>query len=229
MNSALQQLFMMPELQDVTADTADSARTKGGDGVEPMQVFEIKESEDPALSRHLLEKVQHTFIHLAEGSKGRCFDPRTLVEACACLKLEFNVWQQNDVSEFLTKLLDRLEASLKKWAPTSFHYLDHTFGPKQTRQKICKECGLKTNKEEKMINTDCQIRGKSDIHETLAATTEADGIQLALSQLFFTRAALLVQPVWGNEKLNSILESREWMLLLFHRKRLLISCRSTQP
>ncbi|KAL7573772.1 hypothetical protein ACA910_007801 [Epithemia clementina (nom. ined.)] len=143
-------------------------------GEEPMQVGEIKESEDEASSRRLLEEVQRTFIYLAEGSKGRCFDPRALVEACACLKLEFDVWQQNDASEFVTKLLDRLEISLKKWAPDSFKYLDHTFGLKQTRQKICKECGLKTNKEEKLINIDCQIRGKTDIHEALAAMTEAD-------------------------------------------------------
>lgn len=104
---------------------------------------DIKETEDEASSRHLMEEVQRTFIHLEEGSRGRCFDPRALVEACACLKLEFDVWQQNDASEFSTKLLDRLETSLKRWAPDHFQYLDHTFGLKQTKQKICKECGLK--------------------------------------------------------------------------------------
>jgi Ubiquitin carboxyl-terminal hydrolase len=104
---------------------------------------EIKESEDEMSSRHLMEEVQRTFIHLDEGSRGRCFDPRALVEACACLKLEFDVWQQNDASEFTTKLLDRLEIALKKWAPSHFQYMDHTFGLKTTKQKICKECGLK--------------------------------------------------------------------------------------
>lgn len=103
----------------------------------------IKESEDELSSRHLLEEVQRTFIHLDEGSRGRCFDPRALVEACACLKLEFDVWQQNDASEFATKLLDRLEIALKRWAPGHFQYMDHTFGLKTTKQKICKECGLK--------------------------------------------------------------------------------------
>lgn len=106
---------------------------------------EIKETEDEASSRHLMEEVQRTFIHLEEGSRGRCFDPRALVEACACLKLEFDVWQQNDASEFSTKLLDRLETSLKKWAPDNFRYLDHTFAIKVTKQKICKECGLKVS------------------------------------------------------------------------------------
>ena len=104
---------------------------------------DVEETEHEAASRHLMEEVQRTFIHLEEGSRGRCFDPRALVEACACLKLEFDVWQQNDASEFATKLLDRLETSLKRWAPDHFKYLDHTFGLKQTKQKICKECGLK--------------------------------------------------------------------------------------
>lgn len=104
-----------------------------------------KETEDEISSRHLLEEVQRTFIHLDEGSRGRCFDPRALVEACACLKLEFDVWQQNDASEFAMKLLDRMEIALKKWAPEHFRYLDHTFGLKQTKQKVCKECGLKVS------------------------------------------------------------------------------------
>jgi len=134
----------------------------------------IQELEDESWSRHLLEEVQRTFIHLKEGSKGRCFDPRALVEASACLKLEFDVWQQNDASEFSTKLLDRLEISLKKWAPKHFRYMDHTFGLKQTKQKICKECGLETNREEKLLNINCQIRGMSDIHEALDAVTEVE-------------------------------------------------------
>jgi hypothetical protein len=107
---------------------------------------EVKETEDEANSRHLMEEVQRTFVHLEEGSRGRCYDPRALVEACACLKLEFDVWQQNDASEFATKLLDRLEISLKKWAPEHFYYMYHTFGLKQTKQKICRECGLKVRR-----------------------------------------------------------------------------------
>ena len=134
----------------------------------------LQETEDERASRRLLEEVQRTFIHLDEGSRGRHFDPRALVEACACLKLEFDVWQQNDASEFTTKLLDRLEISLKKWAPSHFQYLDHTFGIQQTKQKICRECGLKTNREEKLLNIDCQIRGKADIHEALATFTETE-------------------------------------------------------
>jgi ubiquitin carboxyl-terminal hydrolase 9/24 len=105
---------------------------------------ELKETEDEASSRKLLEEVQRTFVNLDEA-RGRCYDPRALVEASHCLKLEFDVWQQNDAAEFATKLLDRLEISLKKWSPSHFKYLTHKFGLKTTKQKICKECGLKVS------------------------------------------------------------------------------------
>eukprot|EP00934_Nitzschia_sp_Nitz4_P006718 Nitzschia sp. Nitz4//scaffold30_size153850//93671//103110//NITZ4_002785-RA/size153850-augustus-gene-0.62-mRNA-1//1//CDS//3329547285//6708//frame0 len=170
---------------EVSGPTDDSMVTSD-DPTGAASSSEVSETEDEAASRHLMEEVQRTFIHLDEGSRGRCFDPRALVEACACLKLEFDVWQQNDASEFATKLLDRLETSLKRWAPSTFRYLDHTFGLKQTKQKICKECGLKSNREEKLLNVDCQIRGKSDIHEALGSMTEVE-IMEGNNQVFCDR------------------------------------------
>ena len=156
------------------------------------------ETEDEASSRKLLEEVQRTFVNLDE-TKGRCYDPRGLVEASHCLKLEFDVWQQNDASEFAMKLLDRLETSLKKWSPEHCRYVSRTFGMKQTAQKVCKECGMKvsyikrvlrvafvrylhahlmhyhsaqTNREEDHMNIICEIRNKASIHEAMAAMCE---------------------------------------------------------
>lgn len=102
-----------------------------------------EESDEEATFRRLLEEVQRTFVHLDKGSRGRVFDPKSLVEASSCLKLEFDIWQQNDASEFAMKLLDKLEIPLKKWSPNAFKFLEHTFRLKQTKQKLCKECGLK--------------------------------------------------------------------------------------
>ena len=130
---------------EVLASNEVNEKERIGAALQDNSDEEIKETEDESSSRHLMEEVQRTFIHLEEGSRGRCFDPRSLVEACACLKLEFDVWQQNDASEFSTKLLDRLETSLKRWAPDNFNYLDHTFGIKLTKLKICKECGLRVS------------------------------------------------------------------------------------
>ncbi len=67
----------------------------------------------------LLEEVQRTFVNLGEA-RGRCFDPRALVEASHSLKLEFDAWQQNDASEFAMKLLDRLEKFFKGMVPFAF-------------------------------------------------------------------------------------------------------------
>lgn len=135
---------------------------------------DLKETEDEISFRRLLEEVQRTFVHLDKGSRGRAFDPRSLVEASGCLKLEFDIWQQNDASEFAMKLLDKLEIPLKRWSPDHFRYLENTFRLKQTKQKVCKECGLVTNREENLMNIDCQIRGKSDIHEALATMCEVE-------------------------------------------------------
>ena len=126
----------------VTAGSLQESRTLSKSQEE---LVEVKESPDEATSRKLLEEVQRTFVNLDEA-RGRCFDPRALVEASHCLKLEFDVWQQNDASEFAMKMLDRLEISLKKWSPLHFKYLAHTFGMKKTTQKICRECGLKVRK-----------------------------------------------------------------------------------
>lgn len=135
---------------------------------------DFEESEDETAYRRLLEEVQRTFVHLEGSSRGRVFDPRSLVESSACLKLEFDIWQQNDASEFAMKLLDKLEVPLKRWSPREFRFLENTFRLKQTKQKICKECGLKTNREENLMNIDCQIRGITDIHEALSTFCEVE-------------------------------------------------------
>jgi len=136
----------------------------------------FEETDEQASSRRLLEELQQTFVYL-ENSEKRCFDPRGLVEASCCLNLEFNVWQQNDASEYTMKLFDRLEIVLKKWAPKHFDFFTHTFGLKQTNQKICKECGLKTNREENLMSIDCQIRNKTDIHDSLATFCEIETME----------------------------------------------------
>jgi len=158
---------------EIVGKETESGENSGEGARSKKQNIEIEESNDESSARRLFEEVQRTFIHL-EGSRGRCFDPRALVEACACLKLEFDVWQQNDASEFAMKLLDRMEIALKRWAPSHFRQLEHTFGLKQTKQKVCKECGLKTNREENLMSIDCQIRGKLDIHDALETMCEVE-------------------------------------------------------
>eukprot|EP00957_Ditylum_brightwellii_P035906 2721146-Ditylum_brightwellii.AAC.1 len=72
----------------------------------------IEETADEASSPCILEEFQHTCVHLDECARGHCFDPHVLVGASGCLKLEFDVWQQNEASEFTMKLLDCTRRSL---------------------------------------------------------------------------------------------------------------------
>jgi len=146
----------------------------GGDNDVNLEFLDIEETVEQGEYRRLLQEFQRTLVHLDEGSRGRVFDPRSLVEASSCLKLEFDIWQQNDASEFAMKLLDKLEVPLKRWSPNEFKFLEHTFRLKQTKQKLCKECGLKTNREENLMNIDCQIRGNSNIHEALSTMCEVE-------------------------------------------------------
>jgi len=92
-----------------------------------VMLKEQEESDEQACARRLLEEIQRSFVHLEEGARGRRFDPRSLVEASGCLKLEFDVWQQNDASEYAMKLLDRLEVPLKRYAPRHFKYLQYVW------------------------------------------------------------------------------------------------------
>ena len=128
-------------------EIVDSSKSQQSGKPEETTAADFKETEDEMAYRRLLEEVQRTFVHLDEGSRGRVFDPRSLVEASGCLKLEFDIWQQNDASEFAMKLLDKLEVPLKKWSPNQFKFLEHTFRLKQTKQKLCKECGLKVRRK----------------------------------------------------------------------------------
>eukprot|EP00957_Ditylum_brightwellii_P086926 6616136-Ditylum_brightwellii.AAC.1 len=74
--------------------------------------YGIEETANEASSHHLLEEVQHTFVHLDGCTRGRCFDLHMLIKANGCLKLEFGVWQQNNASEFAMKLLDYTRRSM---------------------------------------------------------------------------------------------------------------------
>eukprot|EP00814_Leptocylindrus_danicus_P009486 CAMPEP_0116046932 /NCGR_PEP_ID=MMETSP0321-20121206/28569_1 /TAXON_ID=163516 /ORGANISM="Leptocylindrus danicus var. danicus, Strain B650" /LENGTH=3883 /DNA_ID=CAMNT_0003528673 /DNA_START=195 /DNA_END=11846 /DNA_ORIENTATION=+ len=158
------------EILDASVLAAASSATNS---IMPAASITLPESDDQMAARKLLHELQRTFVYL-DNQQGRCFDPRQLVEASTCLKLEFDVWQQNDASEYATKLFDRLEVPLKQWCPEYAEHLVNTFGIKQTKQKICKECGLKTNREETLMNIDLQIKNKSNIHESLSTFCEVD-------------------------------------------------------
>jgi ubiquitin C-terminal hydrolase len=69
---------------------------------------ERPEKVDPVPHGDLLRQMQRTFRFMVD-SELQSFDPIQLVDACRDLGLHFKVTSQNDSSEFLDKLLERLE------------------------------------------------------------------------------------------------------------------------
>ena len=69
---------------------------------------ERPEKVDPVPHGDLLRQMQRTFRFMVD-SELQAFDPIQLVDACRDLGLHFRVTSQNDSSEFLDKLLERLE------------------------------------------------------------------------------------------------------------------------
>lgn len=69
----------------------------------------LSEEEGRAM---VMRQVKRTFRYLLDSVR-KYHDPKPLVDACHSLKLEFNVFQQNDAAEFADKLLDRLDESFK--------------------------------------------------------------------------------------------------------------------
>lgn len=73
---------------------------------------ERPEKVDPVPHGELLRQLQRTFRFMVD-SELQSFDPIQLVEACRDLGLHFRVTSQNDSSEFLDKLLERLEREVR--------------------------------------------------------------------------------------------------------------------
>jgi uncharacterized UBP type Zn finger protein len=69
---------------------------------------ERPEKVDPVPHGDLLRQLQRTFRFMVD-SELQSFDPIQLVDSCRDLGLHFRVTSQNDSSEFLDKLLERLE------------------------------------------------------------------------------------------------------------------------
>ncbi|GMH86528.1 hypothetical protein TrVE_jg4673 [Triparma verrucosa] len=123
--------------------------------------------KDNENARKMLEELQKTFVSLS-STTSPAYNPRSLVSTSSCLKLEFDVYQQNDAAEYQTKLFDKLEGTLGKYDKKVGKEITNRFQAGTTMQKICRECGLKTNNAEQVcVNVEIPVRGKTEIHEGL--------------------------------------------------------------
>jgi ubiquitin C-terminal hydrolase len=147
---------------------------------------EDKQNEEPINEREdgayrVLEQLQRTFCFL-KYSKRKYFDPRPLVEACKSLNLNFNVYHQNDATEFYDQLLDRIETATKgkhtKRNVWNEVFLKDVFGGKWLTQKIPQECEVfskekdncghwQSSRVEDYLKVELIVRGKEKIDDSL--------------------------------------------------------------
>jgi ubiquitin C-terminal hydrolase len=144
------------------------------------------ESEEAAY--RILEQLQRTFCFLEHATMAY-FDPRPLIEACKTLNLNYNIYHQNDASEFCDQLLDRLETAMRGkhtgvdvWKD---NVLTNIFGGGMLYQKIPEECEFyeadrldcghwQSTREEAFLKAELIIRGKEDIEESLEQLVEGE-------------------------------------------------------
>lgn len=145
-------------------------------------------SESEASAYRILEQLQRTFCFL-EHSKQAYIDPRPLIEACRTLNLNYDVYHQNDASEFCDQLLDRLETAMRGkhtgidiWKRD---VLTNIFGGGMLYQKIPEECEFfetdrrecghwQSTREEAFLKCELIIRGKENIEESLEQLVEGE-------------------------------------------------------
>ena len=84
---------------------------EGGSGITQVEALDERQTGGSLSSAG--PAAAHLLLLEAKLSKRRFFDPVQFVEACRSLKLNFNVYHQNDAAEFVDQLLDRIETVTK--------------------------------------------------------------------------------------------------------------------
>jgi ubiquitin carboxyl-terminal hydrolase 9/24 len=146
----------------------------------------LAEKEEGAY--RVLEQLQRTFCFL-KLTKRKYFDPRPLVDACKTLNLNFNVYHQNDATEFCDQLLDRIETATKgKYTKKNMWndiFLKDIFGGKWITQKIPQDCDnfrqdkdtcghWQSTRVEDYLKVELIVRGKDKIDDSLEGLVQGE-------------------------------------------------------
>ena len=137
-------------------------------------------------------------MHL-QASEKRYLDPRPLVEACkhSMTNLQNDVYDQNDASEFLGELLDKVENAMKAagaGGAGSLHMLKNALGGELENQKIPKEGeGLETTTtKEPFYQVELKVRGMESIEASLGAFVEVSALLSCFICLFLACSCFLL-------------------------------------
>lgn len=153
----------------------------------PLEGEEGMSERDESAER-VLEQLQRTFCFM-KASKRRYFDPKPFVEACKNLNLNYNVYHQNDASEFCDNLLDRLETAMKGKHTKQDIWKNvvekKIFGGKMLYQKIPQDCEVyqsdkrgcghwQSSRQESFLKVELMIRNKDKIEDSLDELVEGE-------------------------------------------------------
>ena len=178
---------------------------------------DLKLSPEDENAYRVLDQLQRTFCHLL-NSKRRYFDPKPLVDACATLNLNYNVYQQNDVTEFFDQLSDRIETATKTGKIAGLHrdvwkdvVMKEVLNGSTLYQKVPRSCEFFENdrntcghwqsaRVEAAPKIQLNVRNMGDIHEALEnffASELMDGDNKINCEVCCEKKATLRRTVMG--------------------------------
>jgi len=145
--------------------------------VPPADAKPVTEADEKAIK--IFDELQRVFCYLKYSNK-RFYDPRQFVEACKTLNMNYDVYSQNDSTEFYAQVLDRMETAMKgsytgvnMWDKIKQNLqgsMAYTKTPKECEIYAIdkKNCGhVKGAREQGFTSIELSIRGKESIEEAL--------------------------------------------------------------
>jgi len=162
MNSLMQQFYMLPQFRSRIFSLTPFVKTEG----EP-------EKKDALLdSRNVLFQLQNLFAHLQE-SQQKYYDPTSFTKVYKGPDGRvMNPIVQMDAEEFFAGLLDKIESVIK--GTQDEKAVREFFGGTLLQQVHAKDCGHISKREEDMLTIPVEVKGKSNLYESLEAFVKAD-------------------------------------------------------
>ena len=181
MNSLLQQFFMIPKLRAgilECRDILEAGEVKKevkmeveGEGEEKKVEVE-EEDVDADDIDNLLFQFQNLFANLSESEK-RSADTAPFVNSYKDFDGNAtNPSEQQDVDEFFSVLMDRLENQLKPLKQKDL--LKENFGGQILNQIICQECKNVSERGEDSLVVPLDVKGKGSVEDALKLYVEGE-------------------------------------------------------
>ena len=162
MNSLMQQFYMVPQFRS----RIFSLKPFTAQAPEPGKADSLTDS------RNVLFQLQNMFAHLQE-SQQKYYDPTSFTKVYKGPDGRvMNPLVQMDAEEFFAGLLDKIESVIKSTPDEKA--VREFFGGTLCQQVEAKDCGHVSKREEDMLTIPVEVKGKSNLYESLAAFVKAD-------------------------------------------------------